>query len=162
MRLNGLIRKVLLAQPSHFSCGYIILIHHICRDHPSIDFRSRQDQAPKPVDLYDEEIRYTDEQIERFFEVFELSKFSKNTYVMIHSDHGEGFGEHGYQYHGQNLFNDQVHVPLILFGPQLPSQSVRTPVSLIDVMPTVPELAQVSALPPEPRVTHFKCLSINS
>lgn len=125
--------------------------HHIYRDHPSIDFRSRQDQAPKPVDLYDEEIRYTDEQIERFFEVFELSRFSKNTYVMIHSDHGEGFGEHGYQYHGQNLFNDQVHVPLILFGPQLPSQSVRTPVSLIDVMPTVLDLAQVSALPPEPR-----------
>ena len=125
--------------------------HHIYRDHPSIDFRSRQDQAPKPIDLYDEEIRYTDEQIERFFEVFELSKYSKNTYVMIHSDHGEGFGDHGYQYHGQNLFNDQVHVPLILFGPQLPSQTVRTPVSLIDVMPTVLELAQVSALPPKPR-----------
>ena len=70
---------------------------------------------------------------------------------MIHSDHGEGFGDHGYQYHGQNLFNDQVHVPLILFGPQLPSQTVRTPVSLIDVMPTVLELAQVSALPPKPR-----------
>ena len=125
--------------------------HHIYRDHPNIDFRSRQDQAPKPIDLYDEEIRYTDEQIERFFEVFELSKYSKNTYVMIHSDHGEGFGDHGYQYHGQNLFNDQVHVPLILFGPQLPSQTIRTPVSLIDVMPTVLDLAQVSALPPKPR-----------
>lgn len=125
--------------------------HHIYRDHPHIDFRTRRDQSLKPIDLYDEEIRYTDEQLERFFEVFELSQFSKNTYVMIHSDHGEGFGEHGYQYHGQNLFNDQVHVPLLLFGPQLPSQIINTPVSLIDVMPTILELAQVSALPPEPR-----------
>jgi arylsulfatase A-like enzyme len=125
--------------------------HHIYRDHPNIDFRTRRDQALKPIDLYDEEIRYTDQQIERFFEVFELSKFSKNTYVVIHSDHGEGFGEHGYQYHGQNLFNDQVHVPLLVFGPQLPSQVVQTPVSLIDVMPTLLELAQVSALPPKPR-----------
>lgn len=125
--------------------------HHIYRDHPHIDFRTRSDQVLKPIDLYDEEIRYTDEQIERFFEVFELSKYAKNTYIVVHSDHGEGFGEHGYQYHGQNLFNDQVHVPLLLVGPQLPSQSIETPVSLIDVMPTLLELAQVSALPPEPR-----------
>ena len=127
--------------------------HHIYRDHPQIDFRAQRDQPHKPIDLYDEEIRYTDGQIERFFKALELSPYSQNTYVMIHSDHGEGFGEHGYQYHGQSLFNDQVHVPLLLFGPQLPAQLVTTPVSLIDVMPTLLELAQVSALPPEPRGT---------
>ena len=127
--------------------------HHIYRDHAHLDFRTRHDQSIKPIDLYDEEIRYTDEQIERFFDVFENSQYAKNTYTIVHSDHGEGFGDHGYQYHGQNLFNDQVHVPLILVGPKLPSQIIKTPVSLIDVMPTILDLAQVSALPPEPRGT---------
>lgn len=125
--------------------------HHIYRDHPHLDFRSQRDRPPSPVDLYDEEIRYTDEQIQRFFEMFDLTPFAQNTYVMIHSDHGEGFGEHGYQFHGQSLNNDQVHVPLLLYGPRLPAQTIDTPVSLIDVMPTLLELAQVSALPPEPR-----------
>jgi arylsulfatase A-like enzyme len=60
---------------------------------------------------------------------------------MLNSDHGEGFGEHGYTYHGQHLFNDQVHVPLALVGPGLPSKAVATPVAMLDVLPTVMQLA---------------------
>lgn len=125
--------------------------HHFYQDHPEIDFRLSRDAASRPIDLYDEEIRYTDDQLRRLFREFERSPLARNTYVMIHSDHGEGFEEHGYKYHGQELYNDQVHVPLMLFGPNLPAQEINTPVSLIDVMPTILELAQVPALPPKPR-----------
>jgi arylsulfatase A-like enzyme len=125
--------------------------HHFYQDHPKIDFKISRDVSPRPIDLYDEEIRYTDDQLKRFFKEFERSPLAQNTYVMIHSDHGEGFEEHGYKFHGQDLYNDQVHIPLMLFGPNLPAKSIKTPVSLIDVMPTILELAQVAALPPEPR-----------
>ena len=69
------------------------------------------------LDRYDAEIRYTDAQIGRLLDWLQDSPLQGKTYVIIHSDHGEGFGLHGYRYHGQHLYNDQVHVPLIVSGP---------------------------------------------
>ncbi len=106
--------------------------HHVYKDHPEFDFGRRA------VDLYDEEIRYTDTQLGRLLQALQPLD---RTYVMLHSDHGEGFGEHGYRYHGQMLYNDQTHVPLLLAGPGLASRWVETPVSLLDIVPTVMELA---------------------
>lgn len=119
--------------------------HAIYREHAEHNFGKRD------VDLYDAEIRYTDAQLERFFRSFELSPLAKSTYIILHSDHGEGFGEHGGKHHGQSLYNEQVRVPLLIVGPGLPPRRVSTPVSLIDVTPTVLELAGVAPSPPEPR-----------
>lgn len=119
--------------------------HSIYREHAEYNFGKRD------VDLYDAEIRYTDAQLERFFRSFELSPLAKNTYIILHSDHGEGFGEHGGRHHGQSLYNEQVRVPLLIVGPGLPPRKVTTPVSLIDITPTVLELAGVEPSPPEPR-----------
>ncbi len=119
--------------------------HAIYREHAEYNFGKRD------VDLYDAEVRYTDAQLERFFKTFELSPLAKNTYIILHSDHGEGFGEHGGKHHGQSLYNEQVRVPLLIVGPGLPPRKVTTPVSLIDVTPTVLELAGVEPSPPEPR-----------
>lgn len=44
-----------------------------------------------------------------------------NTYVIITSDHGEEFGEHGSYGHGWNLYREVVHVPLIIVGPDVPA-----------------------------------------
>lgn len=118
--------------------------HHFYQDHADLDF------GKDDVDLYDEEIRFTDRQVGRLFEWLDASPFANSTYVLLHSDHGDGFGEHGYRYHGQHLFNDQVHVPLMVVGPGLPSKDVHTPVALLDVAPTVLALAGV-AVPPEMR-----------
>ena len=95
------------------------------------------------LDRYDAEIRYTDAQIGRLLDWLQDSPLQGKTYVIIHSDHGEGFGLHGYRYHGQHLYNDQVHVPLIVSGPGIRSIQIDTPVSLIDVVPTVLDLAGV-------------------
>ena len=120
--------------------------HTVYREH-EIKFGTR------PIDLYDGEIRYTDTQIQKLFDALEKSAIKDNTYFIIHSDHGEGFGDHGYQYHGQNLYNDQVHVPLLMIGPNLPSRRIMTPVSLIDVMPTLLQLARVKVPSSEIRGT---------
>jgi len=119
--------------------------HEIYRDKPEYDFGSQD------IDRYDEEIRYTDAQIERLFQVIEALPISKNTYVIIHSDHGEAFGDHGKTHHGQSLYNEEVRVPLLIIGPGLPQRRIKTPVSLIDVTPTVLDLVGVEPSPPEPR-----------
>lgn len=45
----------------------------------------------------------------------------ENTIVIITSDHGEGFGEHGTYLHGFNLYREVVHVPLVILGPRIPA-----------------------------------------
>lgn len=111
--------------------------HHFYQEHDGIDF------GGEDVDRYDEEIRYTDEQVGRVLDVLD-GAFGDETYVIVHSDHGEGFWEHGYRYHGQHLYDDQVRVPLIVVGPGVEPRLVETPVALLDVVPTVLELAGVA------------------
>ncbi|MGC6415894.1 MAG: sulfatase-like hydrolase/transferase [Bradymonadia bacterium] len=111
--------------------------HFAYLPHPQYDF------GDSPFDRYDAEIRYTDEQVGRLLKALSQSPLAADTYVIIQSDHGEGFGDHGYQYHGQELFNDQVHVPLLIAGPGIKARQVMTPVSLLDVVPTVLDFAGV-------------------
>jgi hypothetical protein len=111
--------------------------HFKYRNHPQFSFGDSE------LDRYDSEIRYTDEQIGKVLNWIQDSPFAKNTYTMVHSDHGEGFGMHGYLHHGQHLFNDQVRVPLIINGPGIPSRQIDTPVSLLDVVPTTLDLAGI-------------------
>ncbi|MCA9545541.1 MAG: sulfatase, partial [Myxococcales bacterium] len=109
--------------------------HFAYKDHEAWDF------GEADVDRYDEEIRYTDAQLERVLARLDGAPFKGRTYVVVHSDHGEGFGEHGYRYHGQHLFDDQIHVPLVLAGPGLAPRTVAPPVPLLDVTPTLLDLA---------------------
>jgi arylsulfatase A-like enzyme len=114
--------------------------HHDYRDHSDINLGKRA------VDLYDEEIRFTDLQIGRVLDHLEKLQLTDHTYIIFHSDHGECFKhERELEFHGNDLYNDQVHVPLLIVGPNIPSHTIMTPVSLIDIVPTILELAQVKA-----------------
>jgi arylsulfatase A-like enzyme len=60
------------------------------------------------------------------------------------SDHGEAFGEHGDYFHGRTLYNESVHVPLLIWGPSIPAARYDAPRSLIDVPTTILGLAGLS------------------
>lgn len=95
-------------------------------------------------DLYDAEVRYLDGEVRRLFEYLAQSGLLKDTLVILLSDHGEEFKDHGKYQHDQ-VFEELLHVPLILrLPPVLEEQgfrgSIETPVELIDVGPTVLEL----------------------
>ncbi|MEZ4365769.1 MAG: sulfatase [Kofleriaceae bacterium] len=61
--------------------------------------------------------------------------------VAITSDHGEGLGEHGAPYHSTNLYESQLHVPLLITGPGVPASKIAEPVGLVDLAPTLLDLA---------------------
>ncbi len=63
--------------------------------------------------------------------------------VVVLSDHGEEFLEHGELEHSGELWNELVHVPLLVHLPSKPSARIETPVRLIDVLPTLCELADL-------------------
>lgn len=101
------------------------------------------------VDSYDEGIRYADAQIGRLFDHLEQSGRLEDTLVILTSDHGEEFGEHGSVIHWQLYFQPNLRVPLLLRPPggiEGPMRIVDQ-AELIDILPTL--LAMAGAAPLE-------------
>lgn len=93
------------------------------------------------VDDYDRTIRQVDDQLAGFLEELERAGVADRTWVIVTSDHGEAFGEHGHARHGQNGHEEQLRVPLVFRGPGIAAgHRVLEPVGLIDVAPTVLDL----------------------
>lgn len=90
-------------------------------------------------DLYDGGIAYTDALLGDLFARMERLGLMENTAIVIVSDHGEGFWEHGLASHGTVLYREMLHVPLIIRMPgKNPPAGRRTDlVALADLFPTV-------------------------
>jgi arylsulfatase A-like enzyme/Tfp pilus assembly protein PilF len=90
---------------------------------------------------YDAEIAFVDRQVARILEFLKTHQLSERTLVIVVGDHGEGLDEHQERRHGQMLYNSTMHVPLIvsLPGRVSPGQRIATPVSLVDLGPTILE-----------------------
>jgi arylsulfatase A-like enzyme len=89
------------------------------------------------VSAYDGGIRYNDEFIEELVNKLKREGLYNRTLLIITSDHGEQFLEHGRLDHGYSLHNELIHVPLIVHMPRGPSKLVKERVELIDIMPTI-------------------------
>ncbi len=89
---------------------------------------------------YDQSLRYVDAELERL-----LAQLGPQDIVVVFSDHGEEFWDHGGFEHGHALYEELVHVPLILKGPGVTPGREATPVGLIDLAPTVLELLDLPA-----------------
>lgn len=94
-------------------------------------------------DLYDGELAYTDKHIGRLLDEIKRMPGGDRTIVIITSDHGDAFNEHGFINHGQALYRELLHVPLIVYIPNLPPREVDGPVSPLDVVPTMADLAGI-------------------
>ncbi len=99
-----------------------------------------------PVD-YDRAVRQADDQFGRLVAALKAKGFWDSALVIYTSDHGEEFGEHGGWGHGQTLYEEQIHIPLLVKLPGGIGRKTRRSdlVSLADIVPTVAEL---TGLPP--------------
>ena len=89
-------------------------------------------------ELYDAEIRQLDDLVGEFLAFLEEEGLADETLVVVTSDHGEEFQEHGGLLHGRTQYEELLRVPLILAGPGLPEgRVVAEPVGLIDLLPTI-------------------------
>lgn len=97
--------------------------------------------AEKFKDAYRKEIRISDDALDAFMASLDSSPYGKNTIVVITSDHGEEFGEHGSTgVHGVTLYNEVIHVPLIVIVPGLPARRVVQTVETRSIPATLMEL----------------------
>lgn len=89
--------------------------------------------------LYDAEIEYFDTEFGRLWGELQKAGVAQNTIVVLVADHGEAFGEHKNVFHG-NLYQENIHVPVMMRGPGLKAGRMKHYAQLIDVPPTLAEL----------------------
>lgn len=100
-------------------------------------------QLQEEIDAYDGAIAYVDNEIGKLLDELARRGRDRNTIVVITSDHGEMFGEHGLLLHRNCLYRQAIHVPLVLRWPdRVPSGTrVAQPVSIASLPATLAELA---------------------
>jgi arylsulfatase A-like enzyme len=117
-------------------------------------FTRREELLPLDVEglraLYDGEIHRVDWFVGELNVLLDAAGLSDRTLVVFTSDHGQEFLEHGGYTYGHTLYDEVLRVPLIFAWPGVtaPGQVAETPVGLVDLAPTLAEIAGTS-LPPE-------------
>ncbi|HXV61058.1 MAG TPA: sulfatase [Vicinamibacteria bacterium] len=116
------------------------------------DFKELTAEEIEPSDLhhiqalYDGEILYTDRHVERLFQEMKRLGVFEESIIVVTSDHGEEFLEHGGWEHQKTLYEEQLRIPLVVKLPLSlghPNGRVEAQVSLIDVAPTVAQVLGV-------------------
>jgi arylsulfatase A-like enzyme len=113
--------------------------------HPSDEEARRMDAADrKKVEaIYDAAIRYIDDQLARVLETLTRQGELERTVVLVTADHGEELWDHGRFFHGQTLYDELLHVPLVVRAPGAVAGGtvVERPVRMIDMAPALLEWA---------------------
>lgn len=94
------------------------------------------------IALYDGEIRYWDEQMGQMFAYLDGLGVLDNSVIVVTSDHGQMFGEHGKWVHRNSLYEEVLRVPLLLRYPGVVTAdtAVSAPVQGMDITPTILDL----------------------
>jgi len=91
---------------------------------------------------YDEDVMSLDRELEDLFNWLDELGVREETIVIFTSDHGQAFGEHGWCGHKVTLYQEEIHIPLIIAGPGIPAgERVTAQVRGVDVVPTLAALA---------------------
>ncbi len=94
--------------------------------------------------LYDAVIYEADQNIKSLINILEDEKILNKTIIVLYSDHGDEFWEHGRTDHGEHLYDEIIHVPLIIYIPEIESKEVNELAQGVDIMPTVLDLVGIN------------------
>lgn len=95
------------------------------------------------IALYDGNLAWVDSEFGRLVEELKASGQWDDTIVIVTSDHGEAFWEHGVRGHGTHVYEEFVRVPLVIRVPGVDPRRVDHVVEVIDITPTILDLAGV-------------------
>ncbi|HEY8142803.1 MAG TPA: sulfatase [Kofleriaceae bacterium] len=126
--------------PRFFLWVHFYEAHFPYARHPEYRF------GDEPHDRYLAEVRYIDEQVGRLLARLDELGLADTTAVVFTGDHGEEFGEHGGEAHG-DLYPEDLRVPLLVHLPGAAARRITGEVRLIDVAPTITDLLGVAPPP---------------
>lgn len=106
--------------------------------------KSPHPRLPEWINLYDANLRFADFAVSELVRILREAAVFEDTVLVITSDHGEAFGEHGYLWHERGVYDELLHIPLLV---RLPgggkSQEIDALTQTIDVLPTMLDLLRV-------------------
>jgi hypothetical protein len=127
-----------------------VLWTHLFEPHSSYmthkEFPTKLSGVPGLMEKYDYEIAFADMWLGKLLDAVKELGLADDTAVVVMADHGEAWGEHKVYFHGQDLFDEQLRVPLVIAVPGKLPRAIDDPVALVDVAPTLIEM--VGAAPP--------------
>jgi arylsulfatase A-like enzyme len=134
--------------------GIFVWLHLLTPHEPYLEYPRPANGPPPPESLsdqYDEEVRVADRMVGDIMQIIEKRIGFERAKIILTSDHGEGFGEHGMKEHGHTLHREVTHVPLIVVSSDLPAgHVVETRVPSIDILPTFLEFVGIDRAPSDP------------
>jgi arylsulfatase A-like enzyme len=128
------------AKKEHFA-----LWTHLFEPHssymPHKEFPATLSGVPGLMEKYDYEIAFCDMWVGKLIDAVKQLGLADSTAIVIIADHGEAWGEHKAYFHGTDVFDEQLRVPMIFVVPGHAPQVIEEPVALVDVAPTLVDLA---------------------
>jgi len=91
-------------------------------------------------DKYDAEVTFVDQHLGKLLSFVEAQPWGKRTAIILSSDHGDAFGEHGMYRHGFEVWDVLTHVPLMIKAPGITPRQIDVPRSGVDLAPTILEI----------------------
>lgn len=148
----GEVNKEMLDWIGHDRRPFFAFLNYIdVHDSASIEWTNSSPQwgTSNPVDAYDSALAYVDENIGNLIQELGNRGLSRNTLIVVTSDHGESLGQHKMMTHGLSLYVEQIRVPLLFWYPgHVPSNlRITTPVSQTFVAATVMDITSNSSSP---------------
>jgi len=89
------------------------------------------------MNLYDDKLRYIDASLERLYDFLLKKKILGNTIIILTSDHGDQFYEHGSLGHRVSYFEEIIHIPLLIYGENFKEKQVDKLVCQLEIAPTI-------------------------
>ena len=130
----------LLGRPENTARQFFAWTHALDPHEAYVKHAECPDFGNRDRDRYDSEVCFTDKWIGNLLDWARRQPWWDNTVVIVTSDHGEAFGEHGMAHHAFELWESLVHVPLLIRVPGVPARRIELRRSQIDVAATILEL----------------------
>lgn len=137
-RFNGLFSNTVAA--SFFKPGKILMDNvRLLTERKCLSAQEKNDLEA----LYDGQIKFIDTALKDITAALKKENMFENTLIIITADHGEEFWEHNNYEHGHTVYNEVIHVPLIIAGGKFKNTVINNPVSLVDLFPTILAAAHI-------------------
>jgi arylsulfatase A-like enzyme len=137
--------RVWIEQAARETRPFFAWLHLVDPHEPYTDRTSPQDFGHEAIDRYDEEIAHADNVFGRVLPTLDAVAASRPLIVVVFSDHGEGFGEHGVYFHSFDAHEEALRVVFAVRGPGVIPGARQSLVSLMDLYPTL--LAYINRTP---------------
>jgi arylsulfatase A-like enzyme len=137
-RVIDRLKKAAAAKERFVLWTHLFEPHSSYMNHPEYPTTLRG--VPGLEEKYDFEIAFVDKWFGKIIAALEELGLARNTAVVVFADHGEAWGEHKFLFHGQDLTEEQLRVPLILAVPGKKPAVIDDPVALMDVGATLVDL----------------------